>query len=176
MKETQASISEWAEQTFGMASSNARVAARVNEEMAELIEAASELSPQGEDVMKECADVVIILCRLAQRMGFTLRLQFLPGDYGHHVNYDHSDYQTVAKANTYLASLLRALTSDDNSPAAEGHVDGLMVKLLQLAAFLDCDLMEWVDKKMAVNRQRVWKRDGSGHGYHVRDKREAQTV
>jgi hypothetical protein len=37
--EDQESISAWADQTFGPASSNARVAAKANEEMAELLRA-----------------------------------------------------------------------------------------------------------------------------------------
>lgn len=107
MIETQESISEWADQAFGAAGSNARVAARANEEMAELLRALTvdDMHPKAAE---EIADVVIVLNRLATRMGFRL-----------------------------------------------------------------CEL---VDAKMAVNRSRVWKRDGSGHGYHVRDKSKGATL
>ena len=68
MTESQASISVWATETFGDASSNARVAARANEEMAELLLhlTADDRSPAA---IEEAADIVIILYRLADRMG-----------------------------------------------------------------------------------------------------------
>lgn len=71
MRETQQTISEWAEETFGPVSSNARVAARANEEMAELLRAltADDSNPQAAN---EMADVLIPLFRLADRMGFDL--------------------------------------------------------------------------------------------------------
>lgn len=97
--ETQAKISEWCEATFGPSSSNARVAARANEEMAEL---------------------------------------------------------------------LRALTVDDKHPKAAEEIADVVIILSRLATRLGADLQAEVDRKMAVNRARVWKLDGSGHGYHVR--------
>ncbi|WP_375188429.1 hypothetical protein [Sphingobium yanoikuyae] len=103
-RETTASIGEWASQTFGDAGSNARVVARANEEMAELLRAATSDQPV-EQLGVEAADVVIILARLCFRNGM--------------------------------------------------------------------DLWDEVEKKMAINRGRVWKRDGTGHGYHVRDKEAA---
>jgi NTP pyrophosphatase (non-canonical NTP hydrolase) len=99
--ETQKTISDWAEQVFGPSSSNARVAARANEEMAELLRALT----AADDSLKaaeKMADIVIVLYRLAQRMGFDLHYE--------------------------------------------------------------------VERKMQINRNREWKIDGSGHGYHVRDK------
>ena len=70
--ETQFSISQWAESVFGSSGSNASVAARANEEMAELLRA---LTIDDGDVAKaaeEMADVVIVLYRLAERMGVHL--------------------------------------------------------------------------------------------------------
>lgn len=63
----QASISLWAENTFGPAGSNARVAARANEEMAELIRALT-IDEFHEKAAEEIADIVIILYRLASRL------------------------------------------------------------------------------------------------------------
>lgn len=100
--ETQSTISKWAETTFGTASSNARVAARANEEMAELLRVLTADDTNVADASKEIADVFIVLYRLADRMGV--------------------------------------------------------------------DIHEVIDQKMAVNRAREWKRDGTGHGYHVRVK------
>ena len=61
--EDQESISAWADQTFGRASSNARVAARANKGMAKLLRAL--IAKAAEKV----ANVVIVLCRLMTRMG-----------------------------------------------------------------------------------------------------------
>lgn len=98
MRESQATISEWADATFGPAGSNARVAARANEEMAEL---------------------------------------------------------------------LRVLTIDDDHPKAGEEVADVVIVLCRLASRLGVDLGAEVDRKMAINRGRVWDLDGTGHGYHV---------
>lgn len=71
MRETQETISQWAEETFGPASSNARVAARANEEMSELLRKLT-TDDDHEDAPVEIADVVIVLYRLAARMGVDL--------------------------------------------------------------------------------------------------------
>lgn len=104
MSETQQSISQWADETFGGAGSNARVAARANEEMAEL---------------------------------------------------------------------LRALTADDSHPKAAEEVGDIVIILYRLATRLGVDLATEIDRKMAINRARVWKKDNTGHGYHVRSKVDA---
>jgi NTP pyrophosphatase (non-canonical NTP hydrolase) len=71
MLNDQKEISSWAENTFGEASSNARVAARANEEMAELLRALTS-DDNHPKAAEEVADIVIVLCRLAQRMGFDI--------------------------------------------------------------------------------------------------------
>lgn len=100
--ETQASISAWAETTFGPSSSNLRGAVRANEEMSELLKVLAKDDTNTEDAGKEIADIFIVLYRLATRMKLNVQ--------------------------------------------------------------------ELVNKKMAVNRAREWKKDGSGHGYHVKPK------
>lgn len=96
-RETQRSVVAWVEETFGPVGSNARVVARMNEEVAELIRSVA-IDDRHPDIPEEMADVVIVMYRLAARMGV--------------------------------------------------------------------DLMEEIDKKMAVNRSREWELDGSGCGYH----------
>lgn len=97
--ETQATITEWADATFGEVKDNARIAARANEEMAEL---------------------------------------------------------------------LRALTSDADAPKAAEEVADVFIVLYRLATRLGVDIHAEIDRKMAVNRKREWKVDGTGHGYHTR--------
>lgn len=101
MIEDQYQVSRWAEETFGPASSNARVAARANEEMAEL---------------------------------------------------------------------LRALTSDDEHPKAPEEIADIVIVLYRLATRLGSDIGEEIERKMKINRARIWNVDKDGHGYHVRDK------
>lgn len=67
----QREIAEWAEKTFGPAPSLARIAARANEEMAELLRAATS-GKTGVIVGEEAADVVIVLYRLAETCGVNL--------------------------------------------------------------------------------------------------------
>lgn len=104
-RENQVSIALWAGQTFGEAGSNARVAARSNEEMAELLRKLT-VDDAHSEAPEEIADVVIVLFRLAERMGV--------------------------------------------------------------------DLLAEIDAKMKINRARVWRTDGSGHGYHVREKTDGR--
>jgi NTP pyrophosphatase (non-canonical NTP hydrolase) len=96
--ETQSGIASWAAETFGV-STPMRAATRMNEEVAELLSKLSIPDSDPQKIHEECADVMIVLCVLAARLGF--------------------------------------------------------------------DLMEEVQKKMAVNRARKWKLDGSGCGQHV---------
>jgi len=103
MPETQATVSDWADHAFGTASSNMRIATRVNEEMAEL---------------------------------------------------------------------LRALSVDDNNPQAAEEIADVVIILYRLARNLGTDLQTEIDRKMTINRKRIWKRDATGHGYHVRNKTE----
>lgn len=99
-RETQQTISEWIEETFGPAGSNARVVARANEEMAEL---------------------------------------------------------------------LRDVTIDDAHPKAAEEIADVFIVLYRVATRLGVDIHELIDRKMAVNRARRWKLDGSGCGYHVKE-------
>ena len=74
MKETQSTISRWASETFGNPNSNARVAARANEEMSELLRELT-IDDNGEGAAAEVADVLIVLYRLADRMGFDIHAE-----------------------------------------------------------------------------------------------------
>lgn len=80
-----------------------------------------------------------------------------------------SNARVAARANEELAELLRALTADDEHPKAAEEVADTVIILYRLATRLGIDLHSEIDRKMTINRQREWKRDNTGHGYHVRD-------
>lgn len=65
--ESQNSISEWADNTFGPSNTNLRTAQRANEEMKELLDKL-ESNDNDESAKEEIADVFIVLYRLASRM------------------------------------------------------------------------------------------------------------
>ena len=69
--ETQAAIAKWAADMFGDPKSNVRIAARANEEMSELLRALT-ADDDNFAAANETADIVIVLYRLADRMGFDL--------------------------------------------------------------------------------------------------------
>lgn len=71
MKESQQTITDWANDTFGLSTSNARVAARANEEMAELLKALT-VDDKHPKAAEEIADVIIIFMRLATNLGVDL--------------------------------------------------------------------------------------------------------
>ena len=69
MSETQRTIEEWRAKTFGKPPSLARMTARANEEMAELLRAVTTPDPRRHDIMMEVADVVIVLMGVAEITG-----------------------------------------------------------------------------------------------------------
>lgn len=81
-----------------------------------------------------------------------------------------STARVAARANEEMAELLRALTTDDNHPKAAEEVADIVIILYRVATRLGVDLLEEIDKKMAINRARKWHLDNTGHGYHVREK------
>ncbi len=62
-RETTESIEKWALETFGPATSLSGIAARANQEMAELLTLANGYASYS-DIAAECADVVIVLTRI----------------------------------------------------------------------------------------------------------------
>lgn len=167
--ETQRSISAWCEATFGPVSSDIRVAARANEEMAELLEKLA-TDPAHKGAAEEVADVVIVLARLATRLGLDTETvaALEPAD-------GATPALAAALANRSMAATLRALAMPNHAGPefiARGHLACLVASLKSLAAVMGFDLQEEIDRKMDTNRhKRTWKLDGSGHGYHVREGR-----
>lgn len=72
--EDQYTISAWATATFGPVGSNLSVAVRANQEMAELMRALA-IADTHPKAAEEVADIVIILYRLADRLGVDLHAE-----------------------------------------------------------------------------------------------------
>lgn len=74
----------------------------------------------------------------------------------------------AARANQEMSELLMALARDDSFSGAPEEAADVMIVLMRVFERFGTTWQQEVDKKMAVNRGRTWKLDGSGHGYHVK--------
>ena len=166
--ETQRTICDWALNTFGPSGSNLRVAARANEEMAELLRAVTAKAP-WHDILEEAADVLIVLARVGERL--CVELEFQPVTLKP-LSPRATIKQAVCGVNRNIAYLLDTLAWDN--PAQERLLDA-WYSLLRLIKHMGGDAQAVVDAKMAKNRKRVWNHDGTGHGYHLRDKQTLDT-
>lgn len=71
---TQQQITQWSEKTFGMDWDAGQLAARANTEMAEVMAHSADHADGWKDqVLEECADVMIVLYRLASKCGGDLQ-------------------------------------------------------------------------------------------------------
>lgn len=158
--ETQGTISDWAEATFGPAGSDLRVASRANEELAETIRAMAAKKSTAE-VGLELADTMIVLCRLGSRLLIGLTIPKKEAEPTLTLE------RHIAAANRQMSSVIESLVYgvQPHSP-----VRILWDHLCEAVFCCGATPQEVIDAKMAVNRLRVWKQDGTGHGYHVREK------
>lgn len=83
-----------------------------------------------------------------------------------------SNARAVARANREMSELLEHVTADDRHPEAAEEVADIVIVLYRIATRLGVDLHELIDRKMATNRARTWRLDGTGHGYHVKEGNE----
>jgi hypothetical protein len=169
MRFNQATICDWAESAFGPATDLARVLARADDELAEGIRAITAGKP-FEDVAKKVADVAIVLCRAASLAHIELRRV--------------EDSRRTGPGTTWMAlhlfrqvgrELLDAIEHAED-PAEFGtrfHIRAAYAGLGDLARQLGFGLWDRIDARMAINDDRRWRRDGSGHGYRSREKMPA---
>ena len=151
--ENQRSITRWANEEFGIPSSLARVAARVNEEMSELLRSATAI--EGERAAR-------IEAALRNLVG---QIEELSDDITDAAETDRAWEEVWARKLAAEAALAPA----DYSPVLKEAADVAIV-MARLGSMAGGDIDQEVDRKMAVNRARRWEKDGTGHGYHVRDK------
>jgi NTP pyrophosphatase (non-canonical NTP hydrolase) len=79
-----------------------------------------------------------------------------------------SNIRIATRANEEMSELLKKLAADDTDPEAPVEAADVVIVLLRLAERMRSDLLDEVDKKMAINRTREWVRDGTGCGYSVK--------
>lgn len=176
MIETLPGICEWTDATFGPATDIRRALSRANEEAAELIThlVMPELNPAK--VAEECADIAIVLCRPARACGDeNVMSDVFSLNFGASI----STYDAAIKVGDLLLSCLRlSQVSVTGAPFPNSLVGRLigntLIKLAEICAALGFKLSEEIDKKMARNRAREWRLDGSGHGYHTKEPEEAR--
>lgn len=167
MTETTETICTWADDAFGPAPSEARILARANEEMAELMVTVVDCDKPLSAMIEESADVAIVLCRLAKLHGCDVdelmaRRTKMPR------RCDTTPAEAAVASNTALAALLRAVTAEQQDEVVAERLLFLFDRLADTALLAGGQLGQAVDAKMQVNRKRQWRLDGSGHGYHVR--------
>ena len=159
MQETQATITKWCEDTFGEVTSNFNLATRANQEMAELLKC------YGEDVNhpklgEECADIIIVLCRLAT----ILRLNLTFGTLSDNLKLDT---EALAEATEEMAYLVKTFLVSNRPSHVRVHMEDCVDGLFRLAKHKGIDLCAEIDAKMEINRSRRWKLDGKGCGQHI---------
>lgn len=172
-RETCATIGDWALETFGPRSTPQSIAARALVEAAELVQECvtydRDRGVEGlsERIAKECADVYIVLARIAREAD---------------VNMDESArqelrlvrfewYGTYANAASSAAALVLKLCEAPCHKWETFELLGMIAARLQVIVQTlgRGDLLEHVDQKMVVNRNRKWTLDGNGHGQHVKE-------
>lgn len=167
--ETQASIEAWRRETFGPPSSAARMTARANEEMAELLREVTREDPDNARILVECADVLIVLYGVAELLDVALDddsvFRYLRGG----VSCREGALSVEAGyANGVLAMLFENLVRPDAlASARRAIIVQIALSLDRLAVSAGGNLDDAVDAKMAINRARDWKLTDRGHGRHV---------
>lgn len=168
MNETQDTISEWAVKTFGPAGTVSSVTVRA---MKELVELMGELANPGDvdhhRVCDECADVVIVLTRAAKRLGYDIFTEMEAER--RFINHEQSSIMHVIVAMDRMNALLRQCTRERRiAPGDERWLLGsIAAELEEVCTRHGGSLRTCIDAKMAINRGRVWRLDGRGHGQHV---------
>lgn len=172
-RETQTSIAEWQDVTFGKSARNFRIAVRANEEMAELLrELSLGASPEydARKAIEECADVYIVLCRLGDRFGVDLLKSSYARNIRDELHFGSKPYEIAAKANLLMARTVLLLSYEIPHKAITEVAAGVVGLLKWIVERLGGNLLDAIDRKMDVNRARTWRLDASGHGYHVKER------
>ena len=162
-EETQKTISDWQIATFGAVGSNYSYLLRAAEEMIELLQAIERGDPAAR-IAEEAADVAIVLAGLGERTG-----RDLFAEHGYNISGSSAVFCRAAWCNERLAVGIRCMAVSPPSPYfCSQTLAQCVAGLADLCRMLGEDLRLAIDRKMRVNRARVWTLRGDGHGDHVR--------
>jgi hypothetical protein len=157
--EDQISVAKWHATVFGELASDICVLICAIGEMSGLLRtlAENDVTPEATE---KAADVMIVLYRLAHRMGFSMRTEAETAPY---MPIEGDTYLAFAAAsNVYLAQALVRMTQHKH-PEYTIELIALAARTLErMVADRGGNLDEAVDAKMRINRQRVAKEAGHG--------------
>jgi len=158
---TQKRIAEWQLSSFGPMKSALTIVIRANTEMAELLADLSK-DPESTDAIVEAADVVIVLCCLADLWATDMSAR----EYSQYVPSTNMD--VAVYANHFLGSAIDDVS--DNPYRQPGRALTQIYHLLRiLVSRLGSDLQTEIDKKMEINVARKWKIAADGTAQHIKE-------
>ncbi len=157
--ETQMTIVDWANETFGAADDMTIVAARCCEESSELVSAYFSAGAEcAEAIVDEIADVFVVACQVAAR--YNVRMVF-------HDDLRPQNHRVLVPQVLNLTAVMLAATVDEGIHITP-HLRTLEKVLGSLAVSVGAEnLQTLVNAKMQINRNREWTVDGNGVGQHV---------
>lgn len=166
--ETQQSIREWLNGITGTDYTLDRALARAFEEIAELNSAVckSPANIDPDNLCEEAADVAICLCRPADLLNHSIDrlIRIAPRQL------ESGSVSAIDRANCAMVRLIH-LCRDQQSEAkldfARTQLGLVIIHLADFCASFGKELGAEVDRKMARNRARKWRTDGSGQAYHT---------
>jgi len=79
-----------------------------------------------------------------------------------------TNIRLVTRANEEMAELLAKIAIDETHTEAGEEIADVIINLLRLGTRLNLNVQDEINKKMAINRQRKWRVDESGQGYHIK--------
>ena len=161
MRETQHTIAQWADATFGTVDRDTSHVARAMREMAELAANLADV-PVRPRIVELAANVVICLTRLAERFEVDViseaQRQYETGG--------EDPVRAHVEATEWFARLYESVAVPTHPAAdARGAMQTIVAWLSWMCRGFGADLGRAVDLVMAVNRRRGWRCDGHGHGY-----------
>lgn len=80
-----------------------------------------------------------------------------------------NNMRVATRANEEMSELLKELSIHDSSEKSFEEAADVVIVLYRLFERNGRSLQDEINHKMAINRARDWKLDGTGHGYHIKD-------
>lgn len=156
--ETQKTITEWAEATFGKTTALDRLV-RCNVEAAELISAIHN-GASLDIIRSELADVYIIFLQVREALGYREPVDLYDGIHG-------EPELEAAELCERLGAMMTTMLSRHAPRRYPQQVFNIESCIKLIARSLSVDLQAAVDDKMRINRARSWQRLSSGRFQHA---------